>query len=295
MRILHLWDQAGVAFVLAKYQRLLGYDSKTIMVREFDKYGIGKFYNEYIDHTTKEEFIQRSLEEARYADVLHVHSRSDMVVKLRKYFGKSKKIILQYHGSDFRGIKKQKLPHRSKLSDLAVRGIFAYRRMRDKILRIQLNAQRMADAVIVSTPDLLPLVSNAIYIPNPVDTDHFTPHVTRKENKKNAVTFKTEVTDAQWLLDHCKYNNIRLDIEVYDRSKTPIMHANMPEFLRQYAVYVDIKYVNEQVLQALSKTALEALACGLMVLDFKLDRRHGLPQEYTPMNVVSRLETIYSR
>jgi glycosyltransferase involved in cell wall biosynthesis len=294
MRILHLWDQAGVAFVLAKYQRLRGYDSKTIMVREFDKYGIGKFYNEYIDDTTREEFVQRSLKEARYADVLHVHSRSDMVVKLRKYFGNSKKIILQYHGSDIRGIKKQKLPHRSKISDLAIRGIFAYRRMRDKIRRIQLNAQRMADAVIVSTPDLLPLVSNAIYIPNPVDIDHFTPHVIRKENKKNAIAFKTEVTDAQWLLYYCKYNNIRLDIEVYDRSKTPIMHADMPEFLRQYAVYVDIKYVEEQLLQALSKTALEALACGLTVLDFKLDCRQGLPDEYTPMNVVSRLETIYS-
>jgi hypothetical protein len=69
----------------------------------------------------------------------------------------------------------------------------------------------------------------------------------------------------------------------------------MPEFLRQYAVYVDIKYVEEQLLQALSKTALEALACGLTVLDFKLDYRQGLPDEYTPMNVVSRLETIYLR
>ncbi len=53
--------------------------------------------------------------------------------------------------------------------------------------------------------------------------------------------------------------------------------------------------VNETVLQALGKTALEALACGLIVLDYKLDRRQGLPDEYAPMNVISRLETIYLR
>lgn len=48
-----------------------------------------------------------------------------------------------------------------------------------------------------------------------------------------------------------------------------------------------------KILKNLSKTALEALACGLDVLDYKLDRRHGLPDEHIPMNVVSRLETIY--
>lgn len=292
MRILHVWDQAGVAFVLAKYQKSRGYDSKAIMIREYDKYGIGKFYNEYIIDTIKDDFIQRSLCEARSADILHIHSRADMVSMFRKKFGNSKKIILQYHGSDVRGIKKQKLPHRSKLSDLAVRGIFTYRKIRDIILRVHLNAQRMADAVIVSTPDLLPLVNNAIYVPNPVDIEHFKPHVFYQKKKK-ALTLETEVTNAQWVLDYCKNNNISLNIEIYDRSQNPVKHADMPNFLGQYTDYVDIKYVNETILQALSKTGLEALACGLSVLDYKLNRRHGLPDEYAPINVVSRLESVY--
>ena len=175
----HVWDQAGVAFVLAKYQRLNGHDSKAIMVREYDKYGIGKFYNRYVIDATLDDFDQKSVDEAHSADILHIHSRSDMVFKMRQKYGNSKKIILQYHGTDIRGIKKQKLPHRYlKLSDLAVRGIFTYRRVRDAILikkRIHSKAQLLADAVIVSTPDLLPLVSNAIFLPNPIDTDHFTP------------------------------------------------------------------------------------------------------------------------
>ena len=124
MRILHIWDQAGVAFVLAKYQRLQGHNSKAIMVREYDKYGIGKFYKQYAIDATLQDFGQKSIDEGHSADILHVHSRSDMVFKFRKEFGNSKKIILQYHGTDIRGIKKQKLPHRSKLSDLAVRDIY---------------------------------------------------------------------------------------------------------------------------------------------------------------------------
>lgn len=298
MRILHVWDQAGVAFVLAKYQRLRGYDSRAIMVREYDKFGIGRFYNEYVIDVPLEDFIQRSLEEAQSADIVHIHSRSDIVFRLREKFGNSKKIILHYHGTDIRGIKKQKLPNRSTLSDLAVRGIFAYRRARDTILfkkRIHSKAQRLTDAVIVSTPDLLPLVSSAIYLPNPIDTDHFTPDkVSSKPNTGRALTMDTEAIDIRLTLSYCKKHNVESDIYVYNRIKDPIMYGDMPAFLKKYGLYVDIRYVDGKILENLSKTALEALACGLDVLDYKLNRRHGLPDEYAPMNVASRLETIYS-
>lgn len=299
MRILHIWDQAGVAFVLAKYQRLNGHESKAIMVREYDKYGIGKFYNQYVIDATLDDFDQKSVDEANSADILHIHSRSDMVFKFREKYGNSKKIILQYHGTDIRGIKKQKLPHRSKLSDLAVRGIFTYRRVRDSILikkRIHSKAQRLADAVIVSTPDLLPLVSNAIFLPNPIDTDHFTPDKisSPKVETQQALTMNTEAIDIQMTLSYCKKNNVSLDIEVYNRMRDPIMYGDMPAFLKKYEVYVDVRFVDGKILENLSKTALEALACGLDAIDYKLHRRHGLPEEYNPMNVTSRLETIYS-
>lgn len=298
MRILHIWDQAGVAFVLAKYQRLQGHDSKTIMVREYDKYGIAEFYNRYAIDATLQDFVQKSMDEAHSADILHVHSRSDIVFKFREEFGNSKRIILQYHGTDIRGIKKQKLPHRSKVSDLAVRGIFTYRRVRDAILikkRIHSKAQRLADAVIVSTPDLLPLVSKAIYVPNPIDTEHFSPDKSSsKPERAQALTMDTEATDIQLTLSYCKRHNVKLDIDVYNRIRDPVMYGDMPAFLKKYGLYVDVRYVDGKILENLSKTALESLACGLDVLDYKLDRRHGLPEEYNPMNVTSRLETLYS-
>jgi hypothetical protein len=298
MRILHVWDQAGVAFVLAKYQNLQGQYSKAIMVKEYDKFGIGRFYNEHVISVTLEEFVQRSLEEALSADIVHVHGRSDMVIRLRNEYGNSKKIILHYHGTDIRGIKKQKLPHRSKLSDLAVRGIFTYRRVRDSILfkkRIHRQAQRLTNAIIVSTPDLLPLISNAVYLPNPIDTDHFTPDkIFSKAGRERALTMDTEAIDIGLALNYCKQHNVNQEIEVYSRIKDPIMYKDMPVFLKKYGLYVDVRYVDGKILENLSKTALEALACGLDVIDYKLNRRHGLPDEYTPKNVTSRLETIYS-
>ncbi len=287
-----------MAFVMAKYQRLNGHDSKAIMVKEYDKYGIGKFYNEYVIDATLDDFDQKSIDEARSADILHIHGRSDMVFKMREKYGNSKKIILQYHGTDIRGIKKQKLPHRSKLSDLAVRGIFTYRRVRDAILikkRIHSKAQLLADAVIVSTPDLLPLISKGTYLPNSIDTDHFTPEQgSSRSERTRALTMDTEATDIRLTLNKCKKHNVDLDIDVYNRIRDPIMYWDMPAFLKKYGLYVDLRYVDGKILENLSKTALEALACGLDVLDYKLNRRHGLPVEYDPINVTSRLETIYS-
>ena len=40
MRILHVQDEAGVASVMAKYQRLQGDDSRVIKISRIDKYCI---------------------------------------------------------------------------------------------------------------------------------------------------------------------------------------------------------------------------------------------------------------
>jgi glycosyltransferase involved in cell wall biosynthesis len=298
MHILHVWDQAGVAYTLAKYQQLQGHEAKVIMIGDHNKYGLIEFYKQYILNVALEEFTEKCIEKAKSADIIHIHSRIDILLKLRKKFGRSKKIILHYHGTDIRGLKKQKLPHRSQISDLAIRSIMMYRGLRDKVLfkkRMHINAQRVADTVIVSTPDLLQLVAKGIYLSNPVDTDHFKPDSLLKNEQKEALTIDTEVTDIQWALDYCKMHNISLNIEVYNRIKAPIIYKDMPDFLRRYKIYVDIRYVDKTILQNLSKTALEALACGLKVLDYKLKYRQGLPREHDPINVISRLSTIYSQ
>lgn len=310
MRILHIEDAAAVACILAKYQNLTeGYESKVLKLDRYDKFGFYKFYKDYVNITTSEElFFNSILEEAKKADIIHVHSKVELVPYLRNKFGKSKKIILHYHGTDIRGLKNQKLPHRSRISDTAIRLIYLYRRIRNVFLlkkRIHSKVQSLSDLIIVSTPDLLQYVSTRrgikkIYLPNPVDSDLFNPSIIPSVNsddslRAEAVTMDTEVTNMPWVHNYLKINNINFDIDVYDRIKYPLMYTELPGFLKRYKIYVDIRYVDGKILHNLSKTGLEALACGLDVLDFDLKFRHGLPIEHCPLTAVSKLSEEYAQ
>ncbi len=308
MRIIHIDDAAAVSCILAKYQQhIQGHDSKVIKYDRFDKFGFYRFYKEYVAIAESEDqFLKNVVEDTKSADIIHIHTRADMVLKLRNKYGKSKKIILHYHGTDIRGLNKQKLPHRSRLSDIAISMILKYRKIRNTVLlkkRIHNKAQNLANAVIVSTSDLLQYASTKgairkMYLPNPIDLDVFKPDAimsTTNNNhmKMDAVTMDNEVTDIPWALEHLKKNNINLDIKVHDRIKHPLMYTDLPKFLKQYRAYVDIRYVNKKIIPALSKTALEALACGLDVLDYQLKFSNGLPKEHYPSSVVSSLSKVY--
>lgn len=290
MRILHILDAAGVACIYSKYQRMQGHDASVIWNKDVaDKYGIYDFYKDYLIKVTYEKFTETCLKEGESVDVIHVHGYIDIMFELRKKFQKQKKIILHYHGTDIRGLKKQELPHRSLLSDTAIKLKMLYRK---KIGHAR--AQKLADAVCVSTPDLLPLVRNGIHVPIPIDIEHFSSKNNPNRELKEAFTINSEVTNIQRALNLCKKNQINLNIEVIDRTKDPIVYANIPDFIRGYRTYVDIRYVNDIVLENLSSTALQSLACGLSVVNYKLEIRRGLPKEHDAVNVATQLSKIYS-
>ena len=290
MRILHILDAAGVACIYSKYQQMQGHDAKVIWNKDVaDKYGIYDFYKDYLINVTYGKFTETCIQEGETADVIHVHGYIDILFVLRKKFHRQKKIILHYHGTDIRGLKKQELPHRSLLSDTMIKLKMFYRKNIGHT-----RAQKLADAVCVSTPDLLPLVRGGIHIPIPIDIEHFSQKNNSKGELKDAFTINSEVTNIQRALDLCKKNHINLNIEVIDRTKNPILYADIPDFMRGYRTYVDIRYVNDIVLENLSSTALQSLACGLSVLDYKLQFRRGLPSEHDAANVASQLSKIYS-
>ena len=291
MQVLHILDAAGVACIYSKYQRKQGHDAKVVWNRDVsDKYGIYDYYKDYLINVTYGKFTETCLQEAKSADVIHVHGYIDILFELRKKFHRQKKIILHYHGTDIRGLKRQELPHRSLLSDTMIKLKMLYRK---KIGHIK--AQKLADAVCVSTPDLLSLVrSDSIHIPIPIDTEHFSPNTDSKRELKDAFTINSEVTNIQRALDLCNENQISLKIDVIDRTKNPIMYSAIPDFIRGYKNYVDIRYVNDIILENLSSTALQSLACGLSVLDYELQFRRTLPREHDAVNVASQLSKIYS-
>ena len=304
MKILHINDQAGVSCILAKYQRNYGRESKVLSSNKIDKFGILKYYKDYVDIVERDNFVNYCISEAKDADVIHIHSKEEIVVKMRKTFGNSKKIILHYHGTDIRNkvtttdSALQNIKIKSKL--FAAKGRYRLRLIQmgyyKSLQKLRLESQTVADEILVSTSDLLSLLPNAKYLPNPVDVKHFSvDEVGKNRSSNNALTIKTETGNIEQTLQYCKENNIDLKIDVFDRTKTPLLHEQIPNLLKKYDIYVDIKMVNNQLLESLSKTGLESLACGLKVLNFKLEYLDKLPEMHNPVNVVTQLENIYNK
>ena len=297
VQILHVWDQAGVACILAKYQIRHGHQSRVIKI-EGDKYGIYHFYDDFITNVPEEQFLNRCVEEATRSDVIHIHGPINVLFKLRRRFGKSKTIILHYLGTDIRGLNPSPMstiPARHSILSIIIKGITM--KLRGFPLPkqyIHILAQMLADKVLVATPDLIQNVVKGVYLPIPIDTEHFFPDLIANNNKKCALTLKTEVTNISKVIEYCKSNNIDLDIEVYDRTKNPIMYADMPKFLKRYKIYVDIRYIQQTILNNLSSTALQSLACGLRVLDYQLRYHDTFPLEHEADNVTTQVLRYYA-
>ena len=114
---------------------------------------------------------------------------------------------------------------------------------------LRMESQKIADEILVSTPDLLSILPNAKYLPNPVDVDHFSKDDFSCDNlDRKALTIKTESGDIEKTLQYCKENNIDLKIEIFDRRKTPLVYERVPNLLKEYKVYVDIRVVNDKIL-----------------------------------------------
>jgi hypothetical protein len=294
LRIIHVCDTAGIGSILSKYQTLAGHEAKVICSQELsDKYGIYDFYRKFIELCPTDLFVQRLVDECRAAEVVHVHSNIVLLRMLRTSLGPKKKIILHYHGTDIRGFKIQ-LPHRSIGSDGLILSKLLYRKMLHGYWHRK--AQQQASLIFSSQKDLIKLVGSAIHIPIAIDVDHFR-HLPRERQKpqKNALTFKTEATDMGLVLDHLKRNNIQVPLEVYDRTTRPIMYKDMPLFLGGFETYVDIRYVNGKLLGDFSSTALQALACGLRVLDYNSKFQDALPREHEAQNVAAKVLDLYTR
>ena len=291
LNVLHIHDQAGVACILAKYQTMNNIKSKVLSSNTIDKYGILKFYKDYVDLVDRSNFAEYCLSEAKTADIIHIHSAEQLVIKIRKAYGNSKKIVLHYHGTDIRGLKNKNNPNSSTIKNTTTRTKSFAAKVKNRLRLVQMGyyrslrieSQKLANEILVSTPDLLSLLPHAKFLPNPVDVDHF------------ALTIKTEIGNSEKVLEYCKKNNIDLKIDVFDRTKSPLLYEEIPNFLKKYNIYVDIRIVNDKILENLSKTALESLACGLKVLNYKLEYIDKLSQLHNPVNVVNQLENIYNK
>jgi glycosyltransferase involved in cell wall biosynthesis len=241
----------------------MSHDVEILKRTRYDPFGISQFYSEPLLDLDGKSFLKYVVKQADGYDVVHVHTIYKVIPELRKKY-RDKKLVLHYHGSEIRG--RQSDP-------------------------IRMEAEEKSDIILGSTQDLKDYVKGIVYVPNPVDTEHFRP-VSRRGDR--AFTIRRSITDTQWMLDYLKKNNFDLEVEMVERSTNPIPYAQVPSFLKQYGIYIDIRYIDGILLANLSKTGLESLACGLRVLNHELKYVEGLPEDHKPEVVAAKVLDIYN-
>jgi hypothetical protein len=84
MNILHVWDQAGVACILSKFQRRIGHNVSILKRTGYDPFKIFSFYDEPLLDLDSKKFIDFVIEESTQYDIIHVHSLYKIVPLIRK-------------------------------------------------------------------------------------------------------------------------------------------------------------------------------------------------------------------
>lgn len=262
-RILHVWDQAGVACTLAKYQRKLGHNADVIKRDGFDTFGIMDFYGEKTFKTLiGRGFLKLAMKYAENYEIIHIHDLIKLVPLIRKKYP-DKTIILHYHGSLLRNTSADK----------------------------RFDAESKVDKILVSTPDLTKFVDGT-YLHNPVDIEHFSPRPVKENNL--ALSSMTLDENEQVLTKLLKSNEISLKLEAMSRKEKPVPYSNMPNSLANYEYLVDLKLVyNNNPMPAYGLLGLQALSIGLKVINHEYKITQGLPQEHYPDKVVEKLMKIY--
>lgn len=263
VKILHVWDQAGVACVIAKYQRKLGHEVQVIKRNGFDKFEIMNFYNEKtIDSLIGFLFLKKVVKYTKDFDIIHVHDLYKIVPMIRKLHPK-KKIILHYHGTTLRTTPEDK----------------------------RKDAELKSNVVLVSTPDLKNFV-DCTYLPNPIDLEHFSPRQIKKNNK--ALSLMTVRESKEKLLKLLSKNNVSVKVDFINRERNPIQYKKIPDFLSNYEYLVDLKLVyDDKPMPAYGMIGLQALALGMKVINYEFKVAEGFPDEHDPENVIAQLMRIY--
>lgn len=133
---------------------------------------------------------------------------------------------------------------------------------------LQRKCLKKAKRILVSTPDLIEILPGATWLPNPVDVERFKP---LREHDGNGILYFPQWYEdqSQELREICQKLGYNLTVpKAYS-----VPYENMHMFLNDFDIFVD-----RFSIRSYSKTALEAMACGLSVVGFDLDMKLALKQ-----------------
>lgn len=272
MKVLHIWNTAGVASLMSKHLRKRGVSSDVLMRKGYDPFNMSEYYGNTNLNMGGAEFIKHSIEQSEKYDIIHIHGIWRIAETIKKKYP-HKKIILQHHGTELTKC----------LSD-----------------HERIDSYKYCDDIICSTMDLSKQLDyervKHTLVENSVDTDLFKPN--EATNKcEPALIFNIRYIELELTKEFVRSNS-KWDLDIIDREISYINYTQMPTLLNKYDKYVDVKiykWLSGKPGMAYSKTGREALACGLSVLNYEGKIVKGLPDEYTPEYMIETLTSIYNR
>ncbi len=260
MRVLHIWNTAGVPSVIAKFMdRTLDTKSWVMTRRAHDPFGFTTVGTRS-DHGPTV-FALTCLAEARRYDLVHVHDWYAIIPWLKRFT--SRPVVFTAHSLRFK---------------------YGWASWAGQIGR--------ADRVTaVSRNLLLGAPAGTTFTPNPVDTDIFTDRGAHAPGTALYVLYNA--------LEEARQYASSLGIpklDTLDRWKEPVPYAEMPALLSKYEYFIDIRRsvkVSDEIIDMVSKNALEALASGCKVVRWDGTVIEGLPEENRPERAVRLYYEIY--
>lgn len=261
MKILHLFDLAGVSHEIGAISRKQGHQTKVIDY--YDPCNYREYYPEGSIHISQAPIVFLLLCFLHILwfrpKILHIHSNYNfMKIFLRfKRILPYKFVVCHFHGSELR-----------------ITGLPAY-------------IERKANFLIVSTSDLLIFSPKLHYMPNPIP--QFLNHNGKKTKLAGFVRTrpKDQLDEAQM---YARENGLQLKyLDIFD-SYTSIFlsYRDMIEWLSECEYYLDFKG-----LSVMSKTAYESLQLGTIVI--KQDRSKIYPRDIDFKKITSQWKQFYSQ
>lgn len=234
MKVLWLWNTAGVFTPVAEMMIDNGHEAKIVARYEFDIYKHTQNSRAGVMVDSATDFYKKGISLIRKwkPDIIHVSGSIKMLIFARAFAPRGI-IVFSYHGSDVRNPTGK--PH----PEVA-----------------------LADFVHVTTPDLKPY---GTWIDRPLSPVF---HYRGGRMTRTALMFYKShfYADKRGMArEWCNERGIKLTIIDESHPEFPIPNDQMPAIFSKFVYYLDFKDQKGE-LYALSKTALEALACGCNVV-----------------------------
>ncbi len=269
MNILHVHEIAGVAGILAKYQRKAGHNVTNIIKESLDTLGFSDVYNEDLIRCDNHKFRDMVISYTKQYDVIHIHGQMvGYFARKLKMVYPDKKLVAHYYGYNDTAAHTSEIDKAVDLA-LCIRGL---ENIHPSFIPLDLpvNIERLSYRKHSGY--------KALYFSNK--------YVTYEGNKPYR-----DLTDEAMFAAEI----FGLDLNVVDRRKNPIPFKDLPEYIHNYDVFLEYRgdWLHKQGV-VLGMAALEALYSGLRVFHLEqgvwFDR---FPYSQRAEFVVDMLDNIY--